>query len=275
MLQFKKYEDITHWACGVYRARVFALKRNSRNHRMECGRHGCARADFSGTLIGPAATTYLWCHPGSLLWSIWLWGLVPQSGYFQIRITVFPFHIHFFWLQLWLQSLLQTVSLVIMLDFSLNEVILLHSMSHSWLLIVTQWGPSPHTPTIAREKGVRHLPWLNYKRLGMHKISLLLATMYELVNHPTLTVLLCLSSDHVNNPVREGGSISTPPGQMVTQVQRRDSLTYDPWGQHLPFVYGGWIYRLMLSLRFLILKYIYLSPTLFLVSMLVLLWLWK
>lgn len=91
----------------------------------------------------------------------------------------------------------------------------------------------------------------------MYKISLLLATMYELVNHPTLTVLPCLSSDHINNPVREGGSIITPSGQMITQVQRRDSLTYDPWGQHLPFVYGVWIYRLMSSLRFLILKYIY------------------
>lgn len=69
----------------------------------------------------------------------------------------------------------------------------------------------------------------------MYEIFLLLATMYELVNHPTLTVLPCLSSD-INNPVREGGSIITPPWQMITQVQRRDSLTYDPWGQHLPFV---------------------------------------
>lgn len=91
MLQFKKYEDITHWVCGVYRAHILALKRNSRNHRMVCGRHGCARTDFYGTLIGPTATTYLWYHPGSLLWSIWLWGLVPQSGYFQIKITVFSF----------------------------------------------------------------------------------------------------------------------------------------------------------------------------------------
>lgn len=107
----------------------------------------------------------------------------------------------------------------------------------------------------------------------MYEISLLLATTYELVKHPILTVLPCLSSDHVNNSVREGGSIITPPWQMITQVQRRDSLIYDPWGQHLPFVYGVWIYGLMLSLRFLILKYIYLSPLLFLVSMSVLLWL--
>lgn len=54
---------------------------------------------------------------------------------------------------------------------SLNEVTLLHSMSHSRLLIVTQWGPIPTNPPLQEKRELDSYPGWNYEIGNVRNIS--------------------------------------------------------------------------------------------------------
>ena len=54
---------------------------------------------------------------------------------------------------------------------SLNEVTLLHSMSHSRLLIVTQWGPIPTHPPLQEKRELDSYPGWNYEIGNVQNIS--------------------------------------------------------------------------------------------------------
>lgn len=156
MLEFKKYEGVIHWICGVSRASCFALKRNPRNHRIVCGRHGLCR-DWFFWHLNSSHLQHLKYHPRSLWWNSWLCILVPQSDSFQVPLPVFLFTYIPSASSCRLSPCFR-LSLVHAPTFSTDAVIFLHSMSHPKLLTGDQTTAPAPPPTIAWEQGAKLLP---------------------------------------------------------------------------------------------------------------------
>lgn len=258
MLEFNKYEDVTHCICGVYRASIVALRRNPRHHRMLGGRHGL-RWFFRH--FNSSYHYHLCDHPRSLYCKAY----GAEYSYLKVALSRFNFPFSFSYPS----PLPPVVGWVLASSCVFG--------SHAHLLsgccdspsfhvplkaphFSTHNGSSPHSPHMRTGSQTTTLAttigYVCMKYLCMYEISLIsLATMDELVNHSTLTIYSYISF-------------------LICRCRKRILLIVLGDGTlHLHIAYG---YRdLFQALNDQILKYISLSLSLFLVPKSVPSQLWK
>lgn len=230
MLEFNKYEDVTHCICGVYRANIVALRRNPRHHRMLGGRHGL-RWFFRH--FNSSYHYHLCDHPRSLYCKAY----GAEYSYLKVALSRFNFPFSFSYPS----PLPPVVGWVLASSCVFG--------SHAHLLSGCCDSPSFHVPLkaphfsthdgsspplTAHENRESDDYSSNNYRVCMYEISLYVWNISDLLsNHGWISQ--SFNTDNI--------FIYIIP---YLQVQKKDSLN-SPWGWYPPFAYCLWIQGLISS----------------------------